>query len=198
MEKFLPYIPGIIIFLVGSSQVREWLKKRNDGFNTDEMLFHPLTMMIVGALLILLALFESQKKEVEAMICLTLIFIGSGISLLYKYFSLKKKNLKPVEAEIIDIHKRQLAKETRILVAAKFTYYPIVKYEINGRECKRMCNINSSSEKTFKIGDKMSLYYEPATGAVLEKHAHPAMIISGTILFAIGALAGLSILSVVL
>ena len=106
MEKFLPYIPGIIIFLVGSSQVREWLKKRNDGFNTDEMLFHPLTMMIVGALLILLALFESQKKEVEAMICLTLIFIGSGISLLYKYFSLKKKNLKPVEAEIIDIHKK--------------------------------------------------------------------------------------------
>ena len=46
MEKFLPYIPGIIIFLVGSSQVREWLKKRNDGFNTDEMLFHPLTLMI--------------------------------------------------------------------------------------------------------------------------------------------------------
>ena len=195
MEKFLPYIPGVIIFLVGSSQFREWMKKRN---NTDEMLFHPLTLMIGGALLILLVLFENQKKEVEAMICLTLIFIGSGISLLYKYFALKKKNLKPIEAKIIDIHKRQLSRETKIWKAAKFTYYPIVKYEINGRECTRMCNINSSGEKTFKIDDKMTLYYEPLTGAVLEKHAHPAMIIAGTILFAVGALAGLSILSVVL
>lgn len=195
MEKYLPYIPGVIIFLVGSSQVREWMKKR---INTEEMLFHPLILMIIGALLILLTLFENQKKEVEAMICLTLVFIGSGISLLYKYFSLKKKNLRPVEAKIIDIHKRQLSTKTKILRAEKFTYYPIVKYEINGREATRRCNINSSIEKTFNIGDKMTLYYEPSTGAVLEKHAHPAMIITGTILFAIGALAGLSILSVVL
>ena len=260
LSRFLPYIPGIIIFLVGSGQVKGWLKRRKKDSSSvadviscehvikkdrqgrelmnyyditaeytglgsnkrvqqvfkspteyapgqqvrifwgsgtessqlsekeDEAIFHPLVMMTGGALLILLSMFENQKREVEAMLCLTIILIGAGINLLYTYFSLKKKNLQRIDAEVIDIFSRQLSKE----------YYPIVKYEINGRENIRRCRINSSSEKSFKRGEKMSLYYEPATGAVLERHAHKGLLITGIIILVIGILAGLSILSVVL
>ena len=269
LSRFLPYIPGIIIFLVGSGQVRGWLKRRrkdassvadviscehiikNDnqgrelmnyynitaeytglgsnkrvqqvfkspteyapgqqvrifwGSGTessqltekeDEVLFHPLVMMTGGALLILLSMFENQKREVEAMLCLTAILIGAGVSLLWSYFSLKKKNLQRIDAEIIDIFARQLSKETKIWRGAKFTYYPIVKYEINGKENIRRCRVNSSGEKSFKRGEKMSLYYEPATGAVLERHAHIGLAVTGAVILVVGILAGLSILSVI-
>ncbi len=200
-SRFLPYVPGIIIFLVGSVQVENWLKKRkvNPDYLRDEAaIFHPLVMMFGGALLILLTLFENQKREVEAMICLTIILLGAGVSLLWNYFSLRKRNLQKIEGEITEIFTRQLSRETKIWRGSKFTYYPIVKYVLNAQEFSRKCNINSSGKNTFKIGDKFDLYYDPESGAVLEKHAHVGLLISGTIIFAIGALAGLSILSVVL
>lgn len=201
LSRVLPYVPGIIIFLVGSVQVENWLKKRKIDPNYlqyEAAIFHPLVLMFGGALLILLTLFENQKREVEAMTCLTIILIGAGISLLWNYFSLKKRNLKKIEAEITEIFTRQLSKETKIWKGSKFTYYPIVKYKINGHEYSRKCKINSSGKNTFKVGDKMDLYYDASNGAVLEKHAHIGLLISGTVIFAIGALAGLSILSVIL
>ena len=206
MENFdlshvFPYVPGIIIFLVGSVQVENWLKKRkiNKYYLREEAeIFHPLVMMFGGALLILLTLFENKKREVEAMICLTIILIGAGISLIWNYFSLKNRNLKTINAEIIEIFTRQLSKETKIWKASKFTYYPIVKYEIDGREYTRQCKINSSGKNTFRIGEKMNLYYDDSAKIILEKHAHIGLLISGTIIFIVGTLAGLSIFSVIL
>ena len=267
LAKYFPYIPGIIIFLVGSGQVKTWLRTRKKDSSTvanviscekvikhdnqgreimnyydvtveidaikqvqqvfkspteyakgqqvriywgnanesaklsekeDEAIFHPLILMIGGALLILLTMFENQEREVEAMTCLALVLVGAGLSLLWRYFSLKNKHLQQISAEIIEIYTRQLSQETKILKASKFTYYPIVKYEINGRENIRRCRINSSGEKTFRIGDKMDLYYDAKTGIIYENHAHPAMLIFGTLIFVAGVLAGLSILSVIL
>ena len=259
LAKYFPYIPGIIIFLVGSGQVKNWLRQRKKDSSTvadviscehvikhdqqgretmnyydvktssgtfkspteyakgqqvriywgsanesaklsekeDEAIFHPLIMMIGGALLILLTMFENQGREVEAMTCLALVLIGAGLSLLWRYFYLKNKHLQPVTAEIIEIYSRQISKETKILRGSKFTYYPIVKYELNGRENIRRCRINSSGEKTFRVGDKMDLYYD-VSGTIYENHAHPAMLIFGTLIFVVGVLAGLSILSVIM
>ncbi len=201
LSRVFPYVPGIIIFLVGSVQVENWLKRRkiNKNYLREEAeIFHPLVMMFGGALLILLTLFENQKREVEAMICLTIILIGAGISLLWNYFSLKQRKLKIINAEITEIFTRQLSKQTKIWKASKFTYYPIVKYEIDGHEYTSRCKINSSIKNTFKIGDKMKLYYDSSAKIILEKHAHIGLLISGTIIFIIGVLAGMSILSVIL
>ena len=52
--------------------------------------------------------------------------------------------------------------------------------------------------KTFKIGDTMKLYLEPATGAVREKCARPGVLAAGIVLAALGLVVGLSILSVLL
>ena len=269
-SQLLLYIPGIIIFLVGSGQVRSWMRRRKPGASTegsvvscvhivkrdkkdremynyynvmaeytdpntkhrirqafkspseyavgqqvriywgdgadkaaltekeDEALFHPLVMMTGGALLVLLALFENRHREVEAMVCLAIVLAGAGISLLWNYFSLKKKNLQPVEAEIIDVYSRQISKETKILRGNKFTYYPIVKYVLNEKENVRRCNINSSQASSFKTGETMTLYLEPATGIVMEQHPRIGMAVAGGILLLSGILAGLSILSAVL
>lgn len=273
MEDFsqlFMYIPGIIIFLVGSGQVRRWLRMRRSEFCMDanvvsckhvvkkdnkdretynyydvvveyrnpkfqhierqsikspteyarmqqikvykeknsnelvlaeyenEFLFHPWVTMIGGALLIILALEENQGKEVQAMICLSVLLIGAGVNLIVNYAMLKRRNLQTVDAEIIDIYSRQISKETKILRGSKFTYYPVVKYELNGQENRRRCYINSSGKKAFKKGEHMNLYYDPQKQVILEKYARPGVIVSGMILTAIGVLAGASILSVIL
>ena len=102
----------------------------------------------------------------------------------------------PVQAEITGTYTRQLSKNSKILKADRFTYYPIVKYEIDGTKNIRRCLVNSSNEKTFKKGETLTLYYEPATGAVREKNANPLILAVGIVFFLVGALAGLSILSV--
>ena len=270
LSKLFLYIPGIIIFLVGSGQVRGWMRrlkpdasteadivscvhivkkdrKDREQFNyynviaefTDprthhrsrqtfkspteyavgqqvrifwgtgnekpqltekenETLFHPIALMIGGALLILLAMFENQGKEVPAMICLAVVLIGAGLSLLWNFLRLKKKNLQPLEAEIIELYSRQISKETKILRSSKSTYYPVVRYTVDGKENIRRCNINSSQQSSFKIGETMTLYRDEETGQVLEKNAGIGMAVGGALVLIAGILAGASILSVIL
>ncbi len=164
----------------------------------EEPVFHPLVLMAGGALLILLALFENRGQEVKAMACLSAIMIGAGAGLLWRFISLKKRSLTPIAAEITDVYSRQISKETKILRGSKYTYYPVVKYELDGRENLRRCNINSSSEKSFKVGETMTLYYDEKAGTVIEKHAQIGMAVAGGLILAAGIAAGVSILSVVL
>lgn len=269
-SKLFMYIPGIIIFLVGSGQVRRWLRLHRSGYCVDvsviscshvvkkdkkdreiynyynvtveyvnpetkhterqavksptefavgqqikmfrdknseknalveaenEFLFHPWVMMIGGALLIVLALEENQGNEVGAMLCLAVLLAGAGADLLVNYFSLKKRGLRQIDAVVTDVYTRQISRESKIIKGSKYTYYPIVRYELDGRENIRRCNINSSGQNAFKKGDVLKLWYDPQTRTVLEKHARTGAAIAGTALLATGLLAGLSILSVVL
>ncbi|MBQ9563005.1 MAG: hypothetical protein IJU99_06100 [Lachnospiraceae bacterium] len=271
MDKFSQlflYIPGIIIFLVGSGQVRGWMRRLRPGQNIegrvlscdhvvktdkkdrevfnfynvlveytdaqtqhvvrqsvkspteyapgqpvrvyfgqpgegpsisekeDETLFHPIVLMLGGALLILLALWQNQGNEVAAMICLALVMFGAGLSMVLNYLRLKRRGLVSVKAEITDIYKRQISRATKILRADKFTYYPIVRYQLDGKDCLRRCNINSGSEKSFTVGDTMTLYTDPKTGVVLEHGARLGFAIFGAVLLILGILVGLSTLSV--
>lgn len=199
LSQLFLYIPGIVIFLVGSGQVRERNRTRKSGNsaeNGDEVLFHPWMMMVEGALLIILALEQNLGRQVQAMFCLALVLAGAGVSLIADYVSLKRRNLQVIDAEIVAIDSRQLSQETKIIRGAKFTYYPIVKYRLNNVEKTRKCNINSSGQHTFRTGEHMNLYYDPQSGAVLEKHARIGAAAAGVILTVIGLLAGASILPV--
>ena len=270
ISQLFMYIPGIIIFLVGSGQVRRWLRMRQaealveaeviscksvikkdkkgreiyhyydvtveyknsttkhwerlvikspTEYATaqrvrmyrpkgelqpvlaeceDEFLFHPWVMMIGGALLLVLVLEQNRGREIPAMICLTIIFLGAGINLLIDYISLKKRNLLMLEADIIDIYKRQISKETKILKGEKYTYYPVVQYELDGKRAIRRCNINSNGANTFRVGERMKLYYDPKQQLVLEKNARIGAALVGMALVFIGILAGASILSVII
>lgn len=268
LTKLFLYIPGIIIFLVGSGEVRRWMRMRRKGScyygtvvscnhvhkqdskkrdlenyyntvveyrNTDrgnmvrkvirsatqyadnqpvriyidnnqvqlvEMeevtVFNPWAMMIGGALLILLALYTNQNKEIPAMVCLSLVLMGIGGVLIYHYVSLKKRNLQPITGKVIGTYKRQISKETKIVRGSKFTIYPIVKYTINDKEYIRKCNLNANSENSFPEGSDFILYYDPAKDVVIETCAKKAYFIFGIIILLVGILAGASILSVIL
>ncbi|MDO5702677.1 MAG: hypothetical protein Q4G47_04920 [Lachnospiraceae bacterium] len=270
ITKLFLYIPGIIIFLVGSGQMRGWIrrlnpkasapaevlscthvvkkdKRDNEVFNfynvtvqfkdpenghtvrqtykspteyaegqqvrvyfgsagekpqltekEDEALFHPIVMMILGALLILLALFQNRGEEVPAMICLSASLLITGVSLLVNYIKLKKRGLIPINAEIVSVYSRQISKETKILRGSKYTYYPVVKYELNGKTNIRRCAVNSSGAGTFKPGEPLRLYYDPKSGSVVENGARTSVLVAGILVTVFGVLAGLSILSVVI
>jgi len=162
----------------------------------NEWVFHPWLGMVGGALLILLALFQIQGKEIPAMACLSLILIGAGAGLIGNYVFLKKKNLKAVDAEITDIYERQVSKPGRFSGGAKYTYYPIVKYDLNGTSMIRRCNVNSSRKESFRLGDIVPLYYSESEGDMREHKANPALLIVGIISAVLGILAGVGILSV--
>lgn len=267
LTSLFMYIPGIIIFLVGSGQVRQWLrrkradycvegsvlsckhivkkdKKNREIYNyyhvvveyTDpqtkhtqqhtvkslseyaigqpvrmhrykggteleidksdgESLFHPWVVMLSGAFLILLVLEENQGREIQAMLCLAIVMTAAGANLIMNYVSLKRADLQSLDAAIIDIYIRQISKETKILRGSKYTYYPIVKYEINGKENIRLCKTNSSGENTFKVGEHMRLYYNRYTGTVQENHARKSAAAAGILLALLGILIGASILT---
>lgn len=269
LSQLFLYIPGIIIFLVGSGQVRGWLRMHRAGGSIDagvvgckhvvkkdkkgretynyydvtveyvnsgtghrqrhtmkspteyamaqrvrlltdkngenpelaeyenEFLFHPWVTMIEGALLIILALEQNRGRQVEAMLCLAFVLLGAGINLIVSYVSLKRRNLQAVDAQITDVYTRQISRETKMLKGSRYTYYPIVKFTLNGSENIRRCNINSSGQHTFQAGDHMKLYYDPGSGVVLEKHARVGAAAVGVVLVLIGLLAGASILSVI-
>lgn len=164
----------------------------------EETLFPPLAQMIGGALLILLAYWENQNDELKAMTCLSIVLIGAGILLVVRYFTFKRRNLKPLDAEVVEIYKRQLSKETKILTSSKFTYYPVVRYQIDGQDNLRRCNINSSNEKSFKVGEHMTLYYDEERHTVTEGHAGIGMLIAGIVILGLGIAAGAALLAAVL
>ena len=265
-SQLLLYIPGIIIFLVGSGQTRTWLRSLGPGgamsgtvlktehvvkkdskgreifdyYNTTveyrdqkghvnrntmkapveyaegqqlivtkgadgnlayaeakgENLFHPLAMMIGGALLILLALEQNRGNEVRAMACLAAVLAGAGISLVWKWHDYRRRRLQELPAVITGLYSRQISKESKIVKGARYTYYPVVRYTLNGKESVRRCTVNSEREKSFKVGDTITLYHDPETGEVLEKNARLWMLIAGVVLAGAGILAGASILSV--
>lgn len=264
------YVPGILIFLVGSGRTRDFLKKRKLGscmeatvlscnhiqkknkldqitydyysimveyldsrsgkkkketlkspvsyyegqpvrlFRRDagqepvliqqeeETMFHPFAVMIGGAVLILLAFYQLAGRPIPAMICLSAFLSGCGICMIWSWYHLRKRNLETIDAEITDVYKRQLSKESKILKGNKFTYYPIVSYEINGIRNSRRCNMNSGDEKTYQIGNHLTLYYDASHMSVMEQNAHPIRLFWGILILLIGLAAGLSIFSVIL
>jgi len=268
-SKLLLYVPGIVIFLVGSGRVREYVRlhRKNavvgatvteckriikkdkqdrtafDYYNVtaayrnpvtgrkdtatvksaveflpgqsvamyiggkgtvpvladsdDEAIFNPWVTMIIGALLILLALFDDRGQQVLAMACLSLVMIIGGVTMIVHNVMLKKRNLQPVEAEVTDVFKRQISKETKIMRGSKFTYYPVVRYTIDGQEGIRRCDINSSREAAFKVGSKITLYYDAAKRLILEKKDSNFVLAAGIVLLILGLLAGASILSAI-
>lgn len=176
------YYPAQQVLLLG---VKSGEQTRITGAE-DETLFPPLAVMAGGALLILLAFWENQMQESRAMCCLVLILLGAGILLLRRYVNLKSRNLEPIEAEITEIYTRQLSRETKLLKGAKYAYYPVVRYEIDGKPAMRRLNVNSSGEKSYKVGEKLTLYLDRERGAVTESHAGPGLLIAAIIILALG------------
>jgi hypothetical protein len=141
---------------------------------------------------------ENKGREIPAMICLALILLGLGINLVADFVAMKKRGLVKLEGEIIDVHKRQISKETKILKGAKYTYYPIVRYALDGVTNIRHCNINSSGANTFKAGETIELYMDPNTYQVLERKAGIVQPIIGLLLTALGVLVAASLISVLM
>ena len=261
ISAYFVYIPGIIIFLVGSAQVRQWLfgrkntvsalvkkcrrivkkdQKDRDVFNyfeitaqsasgetvsakspteyaenqevqilrgknaqnviaeKTERIFHPLAVMTGGALLILLALAENRGNPKAAMVYLCTIMLGAGFALLFHFIDLKKRNLSPISAKIIDIYARQLSKETKIICGSRFSYYPVVEFLLDGKKNIRRLIVNSSRKDSFKQGASIMLYYDAQEKTVLEHKAEPAALIAGIALLAAGLLSAASLLSVLI
>lgn len=161
----------------------------------DERVFNPWVTSICGALLILLAYYQNKGEQIPAMICLAAIMVASGISLIVNFVSLKMKKLELVEGVVKDIYERQIAKKGRFTGSAKFTYYPIVEYSLEGLESKRRCNVNSSRKESFKVGEPFKLYWSPTENGIRERCANTVFLVGGILLTVAGILAGASIVT---
>ena len=147
--------------------------------------------------MLFLAMAESKGQEPLAMLCLVGVLFAGGISLVLEFIRLKRKQLVAVESSVIDVYSRQVSKETKIIKGSRFTYYPIVSYLIDGAENYRLCNVNSSSENTFKVGSTLPLYYSPISKTVTEKHARPLFLALGIVLMLSSFVGLLSVLPVI-
>ncbi len=165
--------------------------------NDQTFIFNPWVVMIIGALCIMLALWQNQGKEVYAMAALSAMLIVIGGALIWDFVSMKRRSLTALEGEIADVYTRQISRGTKIIKGDKFTYYPIVKYVLDGKENFRKCNLNSGNVQSFKVGDPYTLYLDQTNGKVIERKANALIMAAGIVILVLGIMAGLSILSVV-
>ena len=105
----------------------------------------------------------------------------------------KKKNSKAAAAKKAGIMRTLFFKENKDYDPSKGA-----TYELNGRKNIRRCNINSSDQKTFKPGDTLELYYDPKMRIVVEKGPKTSVLVWGILLLAVGAVSGVSLLTVVI
>lgn len=55
--------------------------------------------------------------------------------------------------------------------------YPLIQYNLNGKERTFLSSYNSSRESTYKKDSTVTLYYDPETQELIEKKASPAMLV---------------------
>lgn len=143
-----------------------------------EAVFTPRTLIICGILIISLPFVWDQLGEKYVSGILSALLLFSGADLIAAYFKAKCRKTEKIEAEIDEVLKWQPGAKKKWYSPA-VSYYPIIKYKINGEERTMRSRYNSSTESFFKKGKKVMLYRDTDTGNILERGPRKSMLIGG-------------------
>lgn len=136
---------------------------------------------IEGMLLAVFPVVYQNRGEKQGYIVLALLFLVGGFIALAGYLGKKKKNLTEISGEITDILCYQT--EEKKLSKSVESYYPLIRYEVDGKERLLLSSYNSSRETTYKKGAEITLYYDSDTQEIFEKKANPVMLVLAVVLW---------------
>ncbi len=146
---------------------------------------------IEGMLVAVFPIVYQNVGEKQGSLVLIFLFLIGGFITLFSYLAKKKRNLDEIAGKIIDVLCYQT--EEKKFSKSVESYYPLIQYELNGKERILLSNYNSSRESTYKKGAEVALYYDSDTQEIVEKKANPAMMVltAALWLFAIVGIVGM-------
>lgn len=169
------YCPGDQIHLTEDADRKKKIKVSGE---EREAVFSHWALIICGILITSIPFVWNQLGEKYVSGILSALLLFSGANLIVAYFKAKFRKTKKIEAEIDDVLKWQPGTKKKWYSPAA-SYYPIIKYKIEGEERKMRSRYNSSTESFFKKGKKVLLYRDKGTGKLLERGARKSMLIGG-------------------
>lgn len=130
---------------------------------------------IEGMLLAVFPVVYNNAGEKQGSLILSALFLVGGLIALASYLGKRKKNLTEITGTITDV--LYYKTEEKKLSKPVESYYPLIQYNLNGKERTFLSSYNSSRESTYKKDSTVTLYYDPETQELIEKKANPAMLV---------------------
>ena len=148
--------------------------------------FGPAPLILTGLLAAIMPVVKVRYGESFMSVVLALILLVVGGALVAAYVRDRKRNVIPVEAEIIDVLYWKNGDDRKKWSKPSVYYYPILRYEADGVTRTMRSAYNSSTETAFKVGSKRPLYLDSAEHRILERGPRTVMLVIGLglILFA--------------
>ena len=147
---------------------------------------------IEGMLLAVFPIVYQNVGEKQGSLALIFLFLIGGFITFFSYFVKKKRNLEEISGKIKDVLCYQT--EEKKFSKSVESYYPLIQYELNGKERILLSSYNSSRESTYKKGAEVALYYDSDTQEIVEKKDNPRMIALAVVLWGFAVIGILGIM----
>lgn len=155
--------------------------------NDKAPVFGPWILILCGILVICMPFVQLKFGDGYMSMLLAIFLMLIGLGLVLAYIKAKSRDLEEITAEIADILKWQSGQKKK-WTNPSISYYPIIKYKLNGKEKIMRSRYNSSSVASYKVGKQLVLYKDKNTGDILERGARKSMLIIGIFLILFAAI----------
>ena len=177
------YKPGETIPVVRQHSV---YKEYSPGHGT---LWSGILVTLAGAGMLAFAIVYHFLGEKTASWFLLGTFLCAAAALFITYFRHRRatRATSPIEGTITDVLFFATERNPRKqFLRSPDTFYPVISYtDESGNERRMLSRYSSNSEKTYKKGEKISLYRDEETGQITDKKASPASLVFGLVLLAL-------------
>ena len=134
-----------------------------------------LLEMLIGAGIAAFPFLVKRVGDPYASFELAAVLILGGILTLEVYLRDRKRTYEELDAEVADILLYDVENQRRVLKTN--TWYPLLRYTLNGSPREFLSESNSSIRSAYQIGKKLKVYRDAETGDVHEKKASPLLAV---------------------
>lgn len=170
------YLPGDRIRVIRDPGKKDEVTVYEDHKVT---VFGPGALILSGLLIAVLPVVRVQYGELYMSVNLALVLAVIGTSLIMAYLRDRKRNLIPIEAEIVDLLYWKTGDDKKKWSKPSVSYYPVLRYSVDGVERIMRSRYNSSTETAYKAGMKRKLYQDMAENRILERGPRKSMLAVG-------------------
>lgn len=146
-----------------------------------------------GMLLAVFPVVWQSAGEKEGSAVLTVLLLLAGGICMASFLRERGRSLRELRGEIQDVLYYRTG-ENKKLVKPSESYYPLIKYTLDGKEKVFLSSYNSSLKTAYKKGAAVKLFYDEETGNIVEKKTSPALAVIAVILWILAALGVISVL----
>ena len=143
-------------------------------------------LILSGVMMVITELLYVHVSMKAASLGLAGVFACLAVSLFRSWYRDSRLHLIPEEGTISELLCYREEKQERTIFRTN-TWYPVITYERDGRSYSFLSRNGEKSSTSFKVGKKVSFFFDPEAHCVLEKKAGPGTIAAAGVMAAIAA-----------